>query len=320
LIGNAGIHFTAEVVSPNPPRLVMNFSSSVNPSIHQDSGQLRLVFEHDPIVAPGSPLLTFGNATIPSARYQAENGTAEISIAGTVPLFASLSNEGRTITVTTTPSAQTAQAQQAAANSTTPAVPMRRYFAVVDASHGGSERGAALNDQIAEKDVTLAFARLLRQELEARGINTLLIRDGDMNMSQDQRASIVNAVHPAIYICLHAASQGNGVRLYTALLPPAEENRGPFVNWNTAQSAFRGVSQTAETSVSAQLQKSQIPVRRLQAALRPLNNIMAAAIAVEVAPQQNDVRDLVSPLYQQAVTSSLATAVIALRANLEAGR
>ena len=88
---------------------------------------------------------------------------------------------------------------------------------MVDASHGGDERGAALTDQMAEKDVTLAFARLLRQELDSRGLRTLLVRDADTTLTPDRRATMTNAAAPAIYVCVHAASQGTGVRLYTAL-------------------------------------------------------------------------------------------------------
>lgn len=323
-IGSVATHFTASVNSINPPRLEMNFSSAVNPAVNQEQGKLHLMFSHEPLVAPGSPQLTFGNPTIPSASYREDNGTAEITVVGTVPLSASFSNNGRTITVM--PAAQTAASQNPApviSAAPTPAPPtpwVRRYFAVIDASHGGSERGAALTDQLAEKDVTLAFGRRLRQELAGRGIPALLIRDGDTTLSLDQRANFTNATHPAIYICLHAASQGSGVRIYTALLPPTEDNRGPFLDWNTAQSGFRNLSQTAEAGVAAQLQRSQIPVRTLVAALRPLNNITTAAIAVEIAPPQNDVSELASASYQQSVSYSIATGIAAIREKLEASR
>ena len=163
------------------------------------------------------------------------------------------SNDGRTITVTAAPQV-TAQAppQPTAAppsvtgsSSTTTTVPIsRRYFAVVDASHGGDERGAAISDQLAEKDVTLAFARRLRQELEARGLTTLLLRDGDTSLTLDQRANIANSNHPAIYICVHASSQGYGIRLYNAMVRSVADSHGPFLDWSSAQAPFFTLSQT----------------------------------------------------------------------------
>jgi N-acetylmuramoyl-L-alanine amidase len=278
--------------------------------------------------------LTFDSPAIPSAAYQENNGTAEITVSGPVPLFASFSNDGRTITITPAPQA-TAHAPVPAvppavpAPAGSPATPVAgptavaiaaQYFVVVDPSHGGDERGAALSDQLAEKEVTLAFALRLRQQLQARGFTTLMLREGDATMSLDQRANMTNAALPAIYICLHAASQGSGVRLYTALLPAGAEGRGPFLDWNTAQAGFRAASQTAETSLATELGKRQVAVRSLLAPLRPLNNITAAAVAIEIAPPTGKLADLNSPAYQQLVAESVTAGIETVRDQLGATR
>jgi len=190
----------------------------------------------------------------------------------------------------------------------------------VDASHGGDERGEALTDQLAEKDVTLALARALRQELQARGITTLLLRDGDATITPDQRASLTNEKHPAIYLCLHASSQGHGVRLYTALLPAGGDNTGPLVSWDTAQSAFLPLSRAAADGLALELRRRQVPVRVLLAPLRPLNNISTPAVTVEVAPSSAGVSDLNSATYQQLVAAGVAAGVLAVREKLEAAR
>ncbi len=64
------------------------------------------------------------------------------------------------------------------------------------------------------------------------------------------------------------------------------------------------------------MQKRQIPVRTLTAPLRPLNNVTAAAIAVEIAPQGSDLSQLTAPDYQQLITSAVATAIAATRDQL----
>src|SRR5207244_3715728 len=102
-IGNVSVHFVAQVNRANPPSLVMEFSSPVNPMIATEPGKLRMVFTHEPIVPPSSQTLTFDSKTIPSASYQEDNGAVEITVNGSVPLFASFSNDGRTITVTAAP-------------------------------------------------------------------------------------------------------------------------------------------------------------------------------------------------------------------------
>src|SRR4029077_19454190 len=91
----------------------------------------------------------------------------------------------------------------------TPAAPMQpaapaQTLIMIDAAHGGSESGALLNPAIPEKDVTLTFARRLRQELAARGVSSALISDNDGTLTTDQRAAIVNSKRPGLYICIHA--------------------------------------------------------------------------------------------------------------------
>jgi len=189
---------------------------------------------------------------------------------------------------------------------------------VVDASHGGDDLGETLSNTLFEKDVTVALARSLRQELESRGIPTLVLRDSDANLSLDQRASFANAGHAAIYISLHAASNGHGVRVYTALLPFGGDDRATFRSWTSAQHASLPLSQSAANAVAAEMQRRQIPVRTLAAPLRPLNNVIGAAIAVEVAPQGSDSSQLTAPDYQQLVTSAVATAIVATRDQLGA--
>jgi N-acetylmuramoyl-L-alanine amidase len=327
LIGNVAVHFTAQVNQTNPPALVMNFSSPVNPMIATEPGNLRMVFTHEPLVPSGSPTLTFNNPTIPSATFLESNGAAEIAVNGPVPLFASFSNDGRTITIAPAPQVAARTTAPVPAPVIPPSLPAQavappstaspvQYFVVVDASHGGDERGAALGDQLAEKDVTLGFARRLRQELDAHGLTTLLLRDGDMTLGLDQRANVSNAAHPSLYICLHAASQGVGVRLYTSVLPAGGENRGAFLDWNTAQSGFRAVSQMAESSLATEFGKRQIPVRNLAAPLRPLNNLAAAAVAIEIAPLSGKIADLNSVAYQQLVAESVVAGMEAVRDKL----
>ena len=327
-IGSAATHFTASLSGEN--RLVFNFTAPVNPTIATEAGSLHMTFSRDAVVGPASPTLTFGSKSISSANYSESNGTAVVTVNTSIPVMASFSNDGRTITISPAPSAaqktpapappaQAPSQSQPSAAAAIPSAPIpRRYFAVVDASHGGDDHGETLSPVLVEKDVTLALARSLRQELESRGITTLVLRDSDANLPVDQRAVFANADHAAIYIAVHATAEGRGVRVYTALLPYGEDDRGPFRSWSTAQRASEGISQSSASSVAAELQKRQIPVRTLLAPLRPLNNLTGPAIAVEVAPQGSDVSQLLAPDYQQLVTSAVATAVAANRDQLGA--
>ncbi len=339
-IGSVATHFTASVSPDDPSRLVLHFSAPVNPSVASEHGKLRMTFSREPVMAPASPRLTFDSKTIPEADYSESNGAAEIAVSTTIPLMASFSPDGRTITLEPSknqaataaanppanaalqnrPAATTGLATPgpATAGAPTPGPTVsRRYFAIVDASHGGDDRGEALSSTLAEKDVTIAFARWLRQELQNRGITTLVLRDSDANLSLDDRAYLANNMNVAVYVAIHAASNGHGVRLYTALLPYAdEEDRGPFLSWTRAQQSSLSMSQAVAASVAAELKKQQVPVRTLLAPLRPLNNVMMAALAVEVAPPASDVARLTSPEYQQLITTAVANGIANVREQL----
>jgi N-acetylmuramoyl-L-alanine amidase len=345
-IGSVATHFTASLTGDNPPRLVFHFTAPVNPIVATEPGALRMTFSREPLVAPASPTLTFGNKAIPSAIYSEGNGAAVLTVNASIPVIASFSRDGRTVTISSTaapaaPSSPAASPSPTATSSTPGATPppaqpvagatttaptapvgpatfpaARRYFAVIDASHGGDDHGETLSNTLLEKDVTVALARSLRQELESRGIPTLVLRDSDANLSLDQRAVFANADRAAIYVALHAASSGHGVRVYTALLPFGGEDRGSFRSWTTAQHASLSLSQSTANAVAAEMQRRQIPVRTLAAPLRPLNNITGAAIAVEVSPQGSDSSQLTAPDYQQLVTSAVATAIAATRDQL----
>jgi N-acetylmuramoyl-L-alanine amidase len=327
-IGSVATHFTASLSGDNPPKLVFHFTAPVNPTIATDAGVLRMTFSREPLVGPASPTLTFGSKVISSATYVENNGAAVVTVNASVPVIALFANEGRTLVISPTSTPAPSATSAAASNPPTtpppaPAVPPpaaapppRRYFAIVDASHGGDDHGETLSTTLTEKDVTVALARSLRQELESRGISTLVLRDSDANLSVDQRAVFTNADHAAIYIAVHATSTGHGVRVYTALLPYGEDDRGPFRSWSTAQHPTLPLSQSTASAVASELQKRQLSVRTLSAALRPLNNLTGPALAIEVAPQGSDLSQLTAPDYQQLVTGAVATAIAAVRDQL----
>jgi N-acetylmuramoyl-L-alanine amidase len=287
-----------------------------------------MIFKRDPLVSPGSQQITFENKIITQASYSENNGDAEIDIAAGAPLIATFTNNRKTIAITPVPTA----ADNAVAGSRTPSttnanespttppaapVPVvRRVLAVVDAAHGGEERGAALTETIAEKTVTLGFARLLRHELELRGFAVVLPRESDTTMTLDQRAAAANVARAGIYIDLHAVSQGTGAGIYTALLPVEGTSNGVFQPWNAAQAPSLPVSRIVATAIVSEMQKREFAVRSSSVSLRPLNNVFMPAVAVELAPGGNGIDDLISANYQQRAASAIADAVASIRDRL----
>ena len=324
-VGDVGVQISFQLDASNPPRLALNFSAPVNPTISTEPGKLRMVFKRDPVVSPGSQIISFANKVITLASYSESNGDAELDVAATEPLMATFSNDRRTITVSAVPPTpvppgvvgpQNPPQASPAANSAAATSNVHRILAVVDPAHGGDERGAALTDKLAEKDVTLGFARLLRHELEIRGFAVALSRDGDNTSTVDQRATAANVARAGIYISLHAVSQGSGVRVYTALLPVEGPSKGVFHAWNAAQAPALPISRIVSAAIVAEMQKREFPVQASSASLRPLNNVLMPAVAVELAPGADGVADLTSANYQQRAASAIADAVASVRDRL----
>jgi len=89
---------------------------------------------------------------------------------------------------------------------------------VIDAGHGGYDRGGIPGQRVAEKTMTLDVAQRLNAILAAGGYRTVMTRSNDVFVSLPTRVAIANSYRDAIFVCIHfnAASRrgANGVETY----------------------------------------------------------------------------------------------------------
>ena len=208
-------------------------------------------------------------------------------------------------------------------NTTSPASPT---LVVLDPAHGGPDSGAVLGDHVAEKDVTLALAARIRAALTSAGFTVVATRDADAAdpLTTDQRAEIANRSHALACIVLHATATGSGVHVYTSeLQPPAPDedtadSSSAFIPtpWNIAQAKFVPQSKSLASSLTAALGKDHLPALNGSAPVRPLDNLMCPAIAVEMAPllvPDSSSTPVTDANYQQQLASTLTSALRAWR-------
>jgi N-acetylmuramoyl-L-alanine amidase len=74
---------------------------------------------------------------------------------------------------------------------------------VVDAGHGGIDRGGMPGQRVPEKGFTLAVARRLASKLREAGFHVVMTRDSDEFVGLGQRCAIANAQSSAIFISIH---------------------------------------------------------------------------------------------------------------------
>jgi len=120
-----------------------------------------------------------------------------------------------------------------------------RPLVVIDAGHGGHDPGA-INQQNGkrEKDVTLAIARAIRDELVKAGrVRVALTRDDDRFLVLQERYGIARKLNADLFISVHADSAENdtarGATVYTlsetasdreAARLAARENKADIIN------------------------------------------------------------------------------------------
>ncbi len=95
------------------------------------------------------------------------------------------------------------------------------FVVVIDAGHGGRDSGAVSASGIREKDVNLAIARLLRDELtQRRQYRVVMTRNDDTSLTPEERLVLARNHQANLFISLHADSLSNssavrGASVYT---------------------------------------------------------------------------------------------------------
>lgn len=77
---------------------------------------------------------------------------------------------------------------------------------VIDAGHGGHDRGGGPRQKIPEKPYVLDIAQRLRRILAGAGYKTVMTRDGDYFVTLGGRCAIANAQRDAIFVSVHLNS------------------------------------------------------------------------------------------------------------------
>jgi N-acetylmuramoyl-L-alanine amidase len=89
---------------------------------------------------------------------------------------------------------------------------------VIDAGHGGFDRGGIPHQRVPESVMNLDVARRLKAVLTAYGYRVVMTRDSDVFIPLGTRVAIANSYRDAIFVCVHfnAAPRGaaSGIETY----------------------------------------------------------------------------------------------------------
>ena len=127
-----------------------------------------------------------------------------------------------------------------------------RPLVVIDAGHGGRDPGAIGTDEqgrtIHEKDITLAIAKALRDELlRAGNIRVAMVRDDDRIVPLGDRPEIARLLDADLFISVHADSAGekdevSGASVYTLSNAASSEAAARFAARENAADRLNGIA------------------------------------------------------------------------------
>jgi len=210
-----------------------------------------------------------------------------------------------------------------------------RPLVVLDPGHGGSNRGAAGTSGIFEKQLTLALARTVRDDLVARGYDVVLTREHDATLTLRQRVAVANRRGADLFVSIHAnASAGRVQRGYETFVLTAagvdvdgralrSETGTPRAGVDAATALVlddveRGACQWEAAELAFAIQRELRAVRGgagdrgvRQDAHHVLLGATMPAVLVEVGFIDHPIegQELARPATQAAIARALATAI-----------
>ncbi len=339
--------------SPGGTRVVLSFNTAVTP-VAPDSGvgpQLVVAVPTPGIAAaagvPASLVVGDSAVTRVEALIDANGARFWIKLAPLVhfKVFTLPAEEDapfRVVVDVTNPGAQAAEERRLAGIAAAKKK-SRTRLVVIDAGHGGEDRGARGPGPVYEKHVTLAIARRLADTLNnVPGIKAILTRDGDFFIPLRERYHIAEKVKADLFVSIHCNSsrrrgRGSGTEVYFLSLKGAtDQSDQDLADDENAADKAGGVSPQAEDDVvsvvyevrrNSMLERSQLLAETLldhiaadrrveargikQAGFAVLKSVEFPSALVETAFINNprEVKLLKDPLFQLKMARQLATGI-----------
>jgi len=134
-----------------------------------------------------------------------------------------------------------------------------RPVVVLDPGHGGSDPGATgVSGDVREKELTLALARELRDELVSRGrVRVAVTRDSDAYLTLEERAAVARRLGASLFLSLHMDSAPNplarGATVYSLSDVASDADAERFAKKENARDAAASSSGDAADALLSEL-------------------------------------------------------------------
>lgn len=139
-----------------------------------------------------------------------------------------------------------------------------RPIVVIDPGHGGRDPGAtSVSGQVSEKDLALALARELRDDLVKRGrVRVAMTRADDRYLTLDDRAAVARRLNAAMFVSLHMDSAPNplarGATVYSLSDVASDAEAARLAASQNARAQADSATNSVETMLSDLAMQAQM--------------------------------------------------------------
>lgn len=142
------------------------------------------------------------------------------------------------------------------------------FVVVLDPGHGGEDPGATVGECF-EKDINLAIALLVREQLEQQeGLIVKMTRADDVFVSLTDRADFANEINADLFFCIHANALENNESysgIFTFYHPDKRSNKKTAeIVQNSVSKVSGGIDRGVRSEDFAVLRETSMPAVLLE--------------------------------------------------------
>lgn len=197
----------------------------------------------------------------------------------------------------------------------------KKRIILIDPAHGGKEQGIKLTNDIYEKDVTLAIAQSIKNELSRESnLEVILTRDADKTVDDSDRKKVIEKIKPDFLLSIHVnggfGKNASGFELYYQGLSEEDTVKGKKTAKddktqlkNKCQNDSLAMAKIVQENLSALFPRKGRGLRK--ADLQVTDGLLVPALVVEMgfATNSDDKNKLLSAKTQKEIATALAKSI-----------
>ncbi|MDB5209595.1 MAG: hypothetical protein JWQ30_422, partial [Sediminibacterium sp.] len=181
----------------------------------------------------------------------------------------------------------------------------RTYTVVIDAGHGGNDKGVIGADGTAESGITLPLAKAIRDLNTNDNIRIILTREEDIYQHPTQKAVIANEYHPDLFVSLHCNETSNtknrngypttGIEIFIPEKEGSADYNGSVVFANALANSLNSLHQ------------KMLGIKTRNKLIHVLKEVQSPAVLIQAGfmTNQDDLKKLKDASYQKQMAASI---------------